>query len=55
MFKKQMGRNVEAYVNDILVRSKKVGSHLDEVRLKLKAKKCKFVITTIDFLGYLVT
>jgi len=32
MFKKQIGRNVEVYINDMLVKSKKEEDHLDDLK-----------------------
>ena len=32
MFKKQIGRNVEVYVDDMLIKSRKEEDHLDDLR-----------------------
>ena len=32
MFKKQIGRNVEVYVDDMLVKSKEEEDHLDDLK-----------------------
>ena len=32
MFEKQIGRNVEVYVDDMLVKSKKEENHLDDLK-----------------------
>lgn len=65
VFEKQIGKNVEVYVDDILVWSKKAMDHLSDlqeafynlsqVSLKLKAKKCAFGVTDGKFLGYMIT
>ena len=65
MFKKQLGRNMEAYIDDMVVRSKVVEDHLSDLletfktlrkhRLKLNASKCAFRVSLGKFLGYLVT
>nr|XP_027067493.1 uncharacterized protein LOC113693115 [Coffea arabica] len=58
-------RNVEAYVDDILVKSLTTSSFLSDVRevfgvlrdlrMKLNSKKCVFGVTSKKFLGYLVS
>nr|XP_027120400.1 uncharacterized protein LOC113737356 [Coffea arabica] len=63
--KNQIGRNVEAYVDDILVKSLTTSSFLSDVRevfgvlrdsrMKLNPKKCVFGVTSGKFLGYLVS
>ncbi|XP_027178053.1 uncharacterized protein LOC113777216 [Coffea eugenioides] len=65
LFKDQIGRNVEAYVDDILVRSLTTSAFLSDVRevfgvlrvsrMKLNPKKCVFGVTSEKFLGYLVS
>nr|XP_027120710.1 uncharacterized protein LOC113737727 [Coffea arabica] len=65
LFKNQIGRNVEAYVDDILVKSLATSSFLSDVRevfgvlrdsrMKLNPKKCVFDVTSGKFLGYLVS
>ena len=65
MFKEQFGRNIEAYIDDMVVKSKAVGDHLTDLtetfktlrkhRLKLNTSKCSFGISLGKFLGYLVT
>ena len=65
MFKKQLGRNMEAYIDDMVVKSKAVEDHLSnlaetvqilrEHRLKLNASKCTFGVSSGKFWGYLVT
>ena len=65
MFKKQLGRNMEAYIDDMVVKSKAEGEHLSNLVetfetlhkycLKLNASKCAFGVSLRKFLGYLVT
>lgn len=65
MFKKQLRRNIEAYIDDTVVKSKATEDHLfdlaktfqtlQEHRLKLNASKCAFGVSSGMFLGYLVT
>ncbi|PKA56186.1 RNA-directed DNA polymerase like [Apostasia shenzhenica] len=65
VFKSQRGRNLEAYVDDILVKSKTLTEHLSDLRetldtlrrynLKLNPTKCTFGAASGKFLGYLVS
>lgn len=65
IFKYQIGRNDEVYVDDILVCSRKVAGHIKDLRetfdnirkvgLRLKAKKCSFGVTEGYFLGFRIT
>ncbi|KAL0406477.1 UNVERIFIED_CONTAM: Retrovirus-related Pol polyprotein from transposon [Sesamum latifolium] len=65
IFHPQIGRNVEVYVDDMLVKSKEIGDHvvdleetfsvLKEYRLKLNLAKCAFGIREGRFLGFMVT
>ena len=65
MFEAQLGRNVKAYIDDMVVKSKKVSkdlANLDEVftvlrkhRLRLNASKCSFGVGSEKFLGYMIT
>ncbi|KAL0416883.1 UNVERIFIED_CONTAM: Enzymatic polyprotein [Sesamum latifolium] len=65
IFRPQLGKNVEVYVDDMLVKSKKVGSHVQDLeetfavlrkyRLKLNPKKCALGVTGGRFLGFMVT
>ncbi|XP_010269798.1 PREDICTED: uncharacterized protein LOC104606351 [Nelumbo nucifera] len=65
VFKNQMGRNVEAYVDDIVVKSQKAKAHtldLDETfdtlrkfNMKLNPNKCAFNVTSGKFLGFFIT
>lgn len=65
IFKEQIGRNVEVYIDDMLVKSQRVHTHsvdLNEIftvlrsyRLKLNSTKCAFGVKSGKFLGYVVT
>lgn len=65
IFKKKAGRNVEVYVDDILVKSKKSDqlvhdleetfSTLKRYGMKLNPAKCTFGVKDGKFLGYMVT
>ena len=65
MFKKQIGRNVEVYVDDMLVKSKEEEDHLDDLKetfntlrqysMKLNPSKCAFRVSSIKFLGFMVS
>ena len=65
MFRKQIGRNMEVYVDDMFVKSKKEGSHLDDLKetfktlrqykMKLNPAKCAFGVSFGKFLGFMVS
>ena len=65
VFKFQIGRNVESYVDNILLKSMTTSDFLSDVRevlrvfcdtrMMLNPKKCIFGITSGKFLGYLVS
>ncbi|PKA59404.1 putative mitochondrial protein [Apostasia shenzhenica] len=65
VFKEQRGKNLEAYVDDILVKSRTLEGHLNDLRetfstlrrfnLKLNPAKCTFGAASGKFLGYLVS
>ena len=65
MFEKQIGRNVEVYVDDMLVKSKEEEDHLDDLRetfntlkqysMKLNPSKCSFGVSSGKFLGFTVS
>ena len=65
MFKKQIGRNVEVYVDDMLVKSKEEEDHLDDFKetintlkqysMKLNPSKCAFGVSSGKFLGFMVS
>lgn len=65
MFEKQMGRNVEVYVDDMLVKSARALDHVSDLRetfdtirryrMRLNPAKCAFRVSSRKFLGYLVS
>ena len=65
MFSKQIGRNMEMYMDDILVKSRKELAHLDDLKetfttlkqyqMKLNPAKCVFGIVSGKFLGFMVS
>ncbi|KAM6555169.1 hypothetical protein CsatB_015931 [Cannabis sativa] len=64
MFKEQIGRNMEVYVDDMLVKSKKAQGHIEDLkecfeilrqyRMKLNPLKCSFGVSSGKFLGFIV-
>ena len=65
MFEPQLGKNIEVYIDDMVVKSKEVSDHVDDLgnifktlrkhKLRLNASKCSFGVGTGKFLGYMVT
>ena len=65
MFELQLGKNIEIYIDDIVVKSKMVLEHLGDLqvifqilrkyKLRLNASKCLFGVGSGKFLGYIVT
>ena len=65
MFSKQIGRNMEVYLNDMLVKSKEEGSHsndlketfktLRQYKMKLNLTKCSFRDCFGKFLSFMVS
>ena len=65
MFEPQLGKNVEVYINNMVVKSKLVSKHLADLanifeilrrhKLCLNAFKCSFEVGSGKFLGYIVT
>ena len=65
MFSKQIGRNMEVYVDDMLVKSKEELAHLDDLKetfttlkqywMKLNPSKCAFGVASGKFLGFMVS
>ncbi|KAL0399981.1 UNVERIFIED_CONTAM: hypothetical protein Sradi_2341400 [Sesamum radiatum] len=65
IFRPQIGRNVEVYVDDMLVKSKKAEDHIKDLeetfsisrkyKLKLNPTKCAFGVQGGRFLGFMVT
>ena len=65
MFESLLGKNMEIYIDDMVVKSKKVSEHLGDLqvvfeilrnyKLRLNAFKCSFGVGSGKFLGYMVT
>ena len=65
MFEQQMGKSVEVYIDDMVVKSKFVPDHIEDLgnvfqilrnyKLRLNATKCSFGVGSEKFLGYMVT
>ncbi|CAL1358974.1 unnamed protein product [Linum trigynum] len=65
VFRKQIGRNVEAYVDDLIVKSRRREDHLEDLRetfqamrahnLRLNPLKCVFGAEAGKFLGFMIT
>nr|KYP65417.1 Retrovirus-related Pol polyprotein from transposon 17.6 [Cajanus cajan] len=65
VFVNQLGRNVEAYVDDMVVKSASIDRHFDDLQelfdtigkyqLKLNPEKCSFEVQAGKFLGFLLT
>ena len=65
MFESLLGKNIEIYIDDMVVKSKVVSEHLEDLRsifeilrnykLHLNASKCSFSVGSGKFLGYMVT
>ena len=65
MFEPQLGKNVEVYIDDMVVKSKLVSEHVEDLtsifeilrehKLRLNASKCSFGVGSEKFLGYMVT
>ena len=60
-----MGKSVEVYIDDMVVKSKLVADHVRDLedifrilrkyKLRLNASKCSFGVGSGKFLGYMVT
>ena len=65
MFEPWLGKSIEIYVDDMVVKSKVVTEHLEDLgdifvvlrrhKLRLNASKCSFGVGSGKFLGYMVT
>ena len=65
MFEPQLGKSIEVYIDDMVVKSKVVFEHVGDLRnifeilrkhkLRLNASKCSFGVGSGKFLGYTVT
>ena len=63
MFKVQIRKNVKAYIDDLVVKSKQVSEQKDlkdvflvlrKHKLRLNASKCSFGVSSGKFLGYMI-
>jgi len=65
MFAHQIVRNVQVYVDDMLVKSQQEDDHLDDIKetfdtlrshnMKLNPNKCTFGVIAGKFLGFMVS
>ena len=65
IFESQLGKNVEAYIDDMVMKSKLVTEHLSDLgsffevlrkhKLQLNASKSSFGVSSDNFLGYMIT
>ena len=65
IFDKQIGRNMEVYVDDMLIKSKEEDTHLDDLKetftalrkcqMRLNPRKCAFEVASRKFLGVMVS
>ena len=63
MFSQQIGRNMEVYVDDMFVKSKKELAYLDDLKetfatlkahqMRLNPNKCVFGVASGKFLGFM--
>ena len=64
IFESQLGKSIEVYIDDMVVKSKVVSEHVTNLgsifetlrkhRLRLNASKCSFGVGSGKFLGYMV-
>ena len=65
MFESQLGKSIEVYIDDLVVKSKVVSEHVGDFKnifeilrkhkLCLNASKCSFGVGSGKFLSYMVT
>ena len=65
MFEPLLGKNIEVYIDDMVVKNKEVPDHMEDLRnifetlrehkLCLNTSKCSFGVRPGKFLGYMVT
>ena len=65
MFEPQLGKSIKVYIDDMMVKSKKVSKQVGDLKnifeilrkhkLRLNASKCSFGVGPSKFLGYMVT
>ncbi|XP_056697782.1 uncharacterized protein [Spinacia oleracea] len=64
VFTKRLGRNIESYIDDMIVKRKQRAAHIADLRetfetvraytMRLNPKKCVFGVTSGKFLGFLI-
>ena len=64
MLEPQLGKNIEIYIDDMVVKSKTKSEHVNDLgnifdilrrhKLRLNASKCSFGVGSGKFLGYMV-
>ena len=65
MFESQLGKNIEVYIDNMVVKSKVKAEHLSDLasvfevlrkhELRLNTSKCSFGVSPNKFLGYMIT
>ena len=65
MFEPQLGKSIDVYIDDMVVKSKLVSKHVGDLKsifeilrkhkMRLNASKCSFGMGSGKFLGYMVT
>ena len=65
MFESQLGKSIEVFIDDMVVKSKVESEHINDLRnifeilrkhkLHFNAAKCSFGVSSSKFLGYMVT
>ena len=65
MFTHQIGRNVQVYIDNMPIKSRREDDYLDDLRetfdtlhsynMKLNPSKCAFEVTAKKFLGFMVS
>ena len=65
VFEPQLGKNIEIYIDDLVVKSKLESEHVNDLgnifkilrrhKLRFNASKCSFGVESWKFLGYMVT
>ena len=65
MFEPRLGKNIKVYIDDMVMKSKEIPDHVDDLRnifgtlrehkLCLNASKCSLEVGSEKFLGYMVS
>ena len=65
MFKSQLSRNMEAYIDNMVIKSKVASEHIQDLeeaffvlkkhQLRLNTSKCSFRVSSGKFLGFMIT